>query len=339
MPAFVPLPAYYDPPDYVAYPVDNYFYGVGGGYNRERDVFINNTTIVNNIHQGFPAGGPAAAPGGNGLRNAAIGAALVALPVAAAATVTSLQRRGITTPAQLNAARREPGGLNALRPSGVSTPNNALPGAQRLPGANGRPLPAANATPNAATPNVATPNAAVRPANPARNTVARPAVQTPATNPAAPRRDACSSNVRMPCSKEQDAARQRQDALRQRQDAVRQQQNAQRVQTQQRAVQQRAVQPRAVQPRAVQQRAIQPQRPVPQQVQRAAPPPQQFRPQPQPQQARPGGFGGGGGRPPGFGGGGGRPPGPAAAAARPGPAPGRPAPQRHGPEKRCRNDY
>jgi uncharacterized caspase-like protein len=212
VPAFVPLPAYYDPPDYVAYPTDNYFYGGGGGDRGRGDVFINNTTIVNNIHQGFPSGGPrqgllgaGGEPGGgnHALRNAAIGAAAVALPAAVAAHAVSLQRRGITTPAQLNAARREPGGLGALRPgaapAGGAGPGgagrNALPSAQQLPGANGSRLPpqtGARGGPGAPVPGATTAGTpaardAKGPAGLGRaNQPGRPGAPATATTPGAP---------------------------------------------------------------------------------------------------------------------------------------------------------
>ncbi len=131
VPAFVPLPVYYDPPPFVVYPFDNYFYGGFegggfGGYGGGGDVFINNNRVVNNIHEAFPGGGPrgfgrtgtAAAGGG-----AAAGAAAVGLPAAARARVGALERRGITTPAQLNAAR----GQGDLRGTGAGA-RKALPG-------------------------------------------------------------------------------------------------------------------------------------------------------------------------------------------------------------------
>ena len=280
VPAFVPLPAYYDPPAYVAYPAGNFFYGGFGGDPGRGNVFINNTTVINNIHQTFPGGGPVGgSAGGNALRNAAIGAAVVALPAAALAHAATLQRQGITTPAQLNAIR--PGGPGA--PGGAK----ALPAGQRLPGAaNGRPLPlAANATPNGVPPG--RPNVAVRPATPA---------------PAATPNRAAADRA---------AAQQRQNAIQQqRQDAVRQRQ-VERAQGQQQRVEQRQqrVQQQRAQQQQVQKQRVQQQQRVPQQVrqpqpqiQRAPPPqPQRAAPPPQraqaPQQAR-GGGGGGGGRPP-----------------------------------------
>ena len=107
VPVFVPIPDYDNPPPFVVFPIDDYFYGGFGGGG---DVFLGDERVVNRIHG-----------------NAALGAAAVALPVAVAARAAALQRRGITTPAQLNANRGGTGG------------------AERLPGANGRPLPAQNA--------------------------------------------------------------------------------------------------------------------------------------------------------------------------------------------------
>ena len=106
VPVFVPIPDYDNPPPFVVFPLDDYFYS---GFEGGGDVFLGDERVVNRIHG-----------------NAALGAA-VALPVAVAARAAALQRRGITTPAQLNANRGGTGG------------------AERLPGANGRPLPAQNA--------------------------------------------------------------------------------------------------------------------------------------------------------------------------------------------------
>ena len=131
VPAFVPLPVYYDPPPFVVYPFDNYFYGGFegggfGGYGGGGDVFIGNNRVVNNTHEAFPGGGPrgfgragtAAAVG------VAAGAAAVALPAAAQARAGALERRGITTPAQLNASREQGDPRNG---AGVGA-RNALPG-------------------------------------------------------------------------------------------------------------------------------------------------------------------------------------------------------------------
>ena len=125
VPAFVPLPVYYDPPPFVVFPYDNYFYGgfEGGGFGGYREnVFIDNTRVVNNIHNSFPGGGPRGFGRVGG--GAAIGAAAVALPAAALARSGALERRGITTPGQLNAARAQPGGL---RGAGEPGGRNALP--------------------------------------------------------------------------------------------------------------------------------------------------------------------------------------------------------------------
>ncbi len=125
IPAFVPLPVYYDPPPFVVFPYDNYFYGgfEGGGFGGYRDdVFIGNTRVVNNIHDSFPGGGPRGF--GRVGAAAAVGAAAVALPAAALARSGALERRGITTPGQLNAARAQPGGLRGAGDAG----RNALPG-------------------------------------------------------------------------------------------------------------------------------------------------------------------------------------------------------------------
>ena len=146
VPAFVPLPDYCDPPPFVFLPVNNYFYeGAGGAsgvpYEAHR-----------RIHEGYPAGGPRgpAAGAGPGVRGAVIGAALVgaaavALPLAVRRRAALLDKRGIRTPAQLDAARRQPGGLNG-RAGGEGLPGrrNALPTEQRLPGEDGRTLPPLN---------------------------------------------------------------------------------------------------------------------------------------------------------------------------------------------------
>ena len=126
VPAFVPLAAYYDPPPFVVFPANNYFYGGGRG-GPGGNAFINNR--ANGIHDSFPGGGPrgAGAPGGPATSG-------VVLPAAAQQRAETLQRRGITTPAQLNAARQQPGGIGG----GVGA-GNALPGqrgtAGGLPGA------------------------------------------------------------------------------------------------------------------------------------------------------------------------------------------------------------
>ena len=127
VPAFVPLPDYDDPPDYVAYPADNYFYGggFGGGVAVGANVFISNRAVVNNIHTSVPGGGP----------RAGAAAAGVVLPAAAQQRAAVLGQRGITTGAQLRAARAAPGGLG----TSSSTNGNALPNRQQLPRAGANP--------------------------------------------------------------------------------------------------------------------------------------------------------------------------------------------------------
>ena len=153
VPAFVPLPVYFFPPPYVAYPANNYFYSGGGGGN----VFISNTVVVNNIHQSFPGGGPrnAGGPGRGAAIGAAAAAAAVALPAAALARTNALQRRGIKTPEQLRASRPQPGGPggpprgNALPVPGRQTPQPATaarPAAARQANERGRGLAAPAAT-------------------------------------------------------------------------------------------------------------------------------------------------------------------------------------------------
>ncbi len=243
VPAFVALPVYYDPPPYVAYPADNYFYGAGGG----RDVFISNTRVVNNIHESVPAGGPRLGPaGGSGavrgaIGAAALGAAAVALPIAVRQHATALERRGITTPEQLRAARQQPGGPlggapGAPRPNGAAPltgaagRNRGLPAGERLPGANGRPLPTLNKgrpVPGAA----AQPNGAQgeRPGSPAtrRDNAVRPA--TASQNTAA----------RGAERQRQDAARQQQEHGRQERQQVEQRQQQERGRQQRQQVEQR----------------------------------------------------------------------------------------------------
>ena len=105
VPGFVPLPDYCDPPGFVVFPFDNYFYG---GLGRGRLATLGDPRVVSNIHHGFPPGNA-----GRG-----VDARAVALPAAA------LQRAG-------------------LRAKGnVGTPRTvAQPMEQRLPGENGRRLP------------------------------------------------------------------------------------------------------------------------------------------------------------------------------------------------------
>ncbi len=116
-PDFVGLPAYIGPPPFIAFPPNNYFFGglAGGGA-----VFISSLSVVINIHQSIKAGPIGPVPGGI--------KPLVALPVAAKVRTTALQQRGVTTPAQLRAARLQPGGL-----AGAGSPGKALPIAQQLP--------------------------------------------------------------------------------------------------------------------------------------------------------------------------------------------------------------
>ncbi len=176
-PAFVPLPLYVNPPVYIVAPQNNVFFGGdnggGGGAGPGGGNGFGGGGVAA-IHQPLAAvaAGAPPAPGGNGLRDAAIGAgvaAAVALPAAAALRGTALRREGITTPAEFNRAQAQGRLGPAGRPAGSGAPA-ALPQGQQLPGANGRPLPpaAAAATP-AGQPAAAPQNArAVPQAAPAR---------------------------------------------------------------------------------------------------------------------------------------------------------------------------
>ncbi len=127
IPAFVPVPDDYDPPSYVAYPADNYFYGGGvGGENRDG----------RGIHHAISAAAIGAAIAGGAVAAHHFG---VGLPGAVEQRAAALQRRGITTPAQLRDERARSGGGTSGRPGAAA----GLTASQRLPGADGRALPAA----------------------------------------------------------------------------------------------------------------------------------------------------------------------------------------------------
>ena len=81
VPVFVPLPDYDNPPPFVVFPVDDYFYGGFGGGG---DVLLGDARVVSRIHGGGVVAGA------------------VAVPVAVAA---ALRRRGVTTPAAFNATQ------------------------------------------------------------------------------------------------------------------------------------------------------------------------------------------------------------------------------------------
>ncbi len=267
VPVFVPLPDYDNPPPFVVFPVDDYFYG---GFGGGADVILGDARVVNRIHGG-----------------AALGAAAVAVPVAVAARTAALQRRGITTPAQLNANR-----------GGSAEP------VERLPGANGGTLPPQNA-------GRAGQGSATRAGKTARPSAGNiPRVARPTT--AARTNTASRATVRRSPARRRQAAGQGRSGQPQR-GQTRQTRRA--VQRQAgRAPQRQTAQRRSVQPRAQGgRRAAEARQPAIRQVRdsRQARQPQartqqvrqsQARPQrARTQQVRPGGFGGGV-RPGGFGG-------------------------------------
>lgn len=269
IPAFVPVPDYDDPPPFVAYPADNYFYGGGFG------------GVTNAIHRAIPAAAIAAAVAGGAIAAHRFG---VGLPDAVAQRSTALARRGITTPAQLRDERARssggaPGRSGAGGPAGV-------PASQRLPGADGRALPAAGRPGPGGN---ALPRPDARPVVVNRTSQAGRAGQggrDGAQAIAARRGDGARRANGMP----QQRTQARRDRVQQRQGTTRRQAQGRREPIQQR----------------------------PRQVRQA---PRQVRQAPQfagPQAGGPGGFGGG--RPAAFGGfGGGRPgPGPAMGGGRPG---------------------
>ncbi len=136
VPVFVPLPDYYDPPPFVAYPIGNYFYGgTFGGGGGDHGVAIDKNGVANNIHRAIPiAALGAAAVGG------AIAAHLgVGLPGAVAQRSIALERSGITTPAQLRDERARATSTSRARTGATG----GVSANQRLPGADGRALPAA----------------------------------------------------------------------------------------------------------------------------------------------------------------------------------------------------
>ena len=298
VPAFIPLPDYYSPPPFVAYPENNYFYGGGGGVPYDRRIGIGNGGV--NIHRGFPAGGLVAA----GVGAAAVAAAVV-LPRAVQQRSTTLQRQGITTPAQLRTVQTRPGGPGS--PGGAGA-REAIPANHQLPGANGRTLPSVNGR---AVPNTAAAGGVVRP-----NAGPGPGIQSKTAKPSATfdrKPNAIKSGKIAPSQTVQPRTPRLQTQRGGRaipQTEVRQPARVQSPRPQIREPQQQFRAP-------PQQFRAPPQqfRQAPQQQFRQAPQQQQFRQAPQqfrgPPQAgpRPGGFGGGGPRP--GGGGGGAPPRPA----------------------------
>ncbi len=86
VPVFVPLPDYDNPPPFVIFPIDDYFYG---GFDGGGDVFLGDGRVVSRIHGG----------------GVVAGAAAVAVPVAVAARAAALQRRGVAGTAGLDTSR------------------------------------------------------------------------------------------------------------------------------------------------------------------------------------------------------------------------------------------
>ena len=138
VPVFVPLPDYYDPPPFVAYPVGNYFYdgSFGGDHGGDHGIAIDKNGVTNNIHRAIPVAALGAAAVGGAIAAHRLG---VGLPGAVAQRSTALERRGITTPGQL---RDERARANAPGRAGAGA-TGGLSANQRLPGADGRALPAA----------------------------------------------------------------------------------------------------------------------------------------------------------------------------------------------------
>ena len=270
VPVFVPIPDYDNPPPFVVLPADDYFYGGFGGV---ADTVVGDARVVNRIHGG-----------------AALGAAAVAVPVAVAARAAALQRRGITTPAQL-----------AVNRAAVAEPP------ERLPGANGRALPARNAGragQEAATGGSGRPSAGEggRAARPATATRTGPAIRTSGRRGLAQRQRTTGPGRAAQLRDRQ--VRQAQRMAQRQAGRAPQRQVAQR-RSAQRQIAQRASQPRR-QPR-VQARAAASRQPAtrqaraPQRFRQAQARPQQFQPQrAQSPQNRSGGFNGGA-RPAGFG--------------------------------------
>ncbi|WP_027575613.1 caspase domain-containing protein [Bradyrhizobium sp. WSM1743] len=185
-PVFVPIPAFYSPPIYVAPPPNNIIFNN-----------IHNTTVINTVINRPPAPPPAAgpAPGPGNLAPAVAGRATPAgpalpqavtqraaliqqgkAPMPPSATIQPTARPGLATPAPANVAPA----MTAQPPAAAKLPQaNTLPGAA----APGSPPARAGAAPGAVTPNGTPGPTATAPAGNAP--AARPPAQAPTKLPQA----------------------------------------------------------------------------------------------------------------------------------------------------------